>query len=181
MARLSAFTSSEANEPTSLPKRLLGTAVKLSTIIRHGARSPRLGTGLDGKPEDRCLRWISGQGAHEIESFASNRSSWTMTAGRGLPAQAAPPATVQISPRFILHSRRKLRRRTTGPAWREDSSPPPATGGVRPGRRTSTGRPEPRSERGEAPPSAVVCDARGPYRGMWIEQWLPCGTASGYM
>jgi hypothetical protein len=40
MARLSAFTSSEASEPTSLPRRLLGTAVNLSTIIRHGARSP---------------------------------------------------------------------------------------------------------------------------------------------
>ncbi len=40
MARLSAFTSSEASEPTSLPRRFLGTAVNLSTIIRHGARSP---------------------------------------------------------------------------------------------------------------------------------------------
>ena len=40
MARLSAFTSSEASEPTRVPRRLLGTAVNLSTIIRHGARSP---------------------------------------------------------------------------------------------------------------------------------------------
>ena len=36
MARLSAFTSSEASEPTSLPKRLLGTAVNL------GGRADRI-------------------------------------------------------------------------------------------------------------------------------------------
>jgi hypothetical protein len=40
MARLSALTSSEDSEPTNLPRRVLGTAVNLSTIIRHGARSP---------------------------------------------------------------------------------------------------------------------------------------------
>ena len=63
-----------------------------------------------------------------------------------------------------------MRRRTTGPAWREDSSPPPAIDGVRPERRTSSGRPEPKSERDEVPPSAIGCDARGPYRGMWLER-----------
>ena len=47
MARLSAFTCSGPVEPTSLPKRLLGTAVNLSTIIRHGARSPLWSAGLD--------------------------------------------------------------------------------------------------------------------------------------
>ena len=65
MARLSAFTSSEASEPTSLPRRFLGTAVNLSTIIRHGARNPLWALGLDGKPEDRCRRRIGGQGAHD--------------------------------------------------------------------------------------------------------------------
>ena len=40
MARLSARTSSAAREPTSVPRRLLGTAVSLSTINRQGARSP---------------------------------------------------------------------------------------------------------------------------------------------
>jgi len=169
MARLSAFTSSEASEPTSLPRRFLGTAVNLSTIIRHGARSPLWGLGWMGslKIGAGVESVISGQTT--IESFASNRSSWTMTAGRGLPAYAAPPATVQISPRFILHSRQKLRRRTTGPGRREHSSPPPATDGGRPERRTSNARPAPRSERDEARPSAIGCDARGPYRGMRIE------------
>ena len=45
MARLSDLTSSEASEPTSLPRRLLGTAVNLSTIIR--ARTA-LANGSDG-------------------------------------------------------------------------------------------------------------------------------------
>lgn len=46
MARFSILTSSEASDPTSLPRRLLGTAVNLSTMIRPGAQ-PTLGTGLE--------------------------------------------------------------------------------------------------------------------------------------
>src|SRR5258706_8097402 len=65
MARLSAFTSSEANEPTRLPKRLLGTAVNLSTIIRHGARSPLWVLGWTASLKIACLRWIGGQRAHD--------------------------------------------------------------------------------------------------------------------
>jgi hypothetical protein len=80
------------------------------------------------------------------------------------------PATVQISPRFIPHSTRRLHRRTTGHVSREGSSPPPGTDGVRPGRRTSIARREPRSERDEARPSAIEYDAREPYRGMQIER-----------
>ena len=43
------------------------------------------------------------------ESVASNRSSWTMTAGLSFPAYAGPPETVQISPRFNprRHSRHR--------------------------------------------------------------------------
>jgi hypothetical protein len=86
MARLSAFTSSEASEPTSLPRRLLGTAVNLSTIIRHGARSPLPALGwTESLKIGACVGSVV-KGHTTIESFASNRSSWTMTAGRGFPA-----------------------------------------------------------------------------------------------
>lgn len=52
MARLSAFPSSEASEPTSLPRRLLGTAVNLSIIIRQGVRSPLRAPGSTDRAED---------------------------------------------------------------------------------------------------------------------------------
>ena len=70
----------------------------------------------------------------------------------------------QISPRFILYSRQKSRRRIPDPAWYEDSYPPPAPDGVRPERRTSTADLEPRFERDEDRPCATGCAARGPYR-----------------
>ena len=159
MARLSAFTSSEANEPTGLPRRLLGTAVNLSTIIRHGARSPLSALGwMDSLKIGAGVGSVV-KGHTTIESFASNRSSWTMTAGRGLPAWAPPPATVQISPRFIRHSRQKPRRRTTGPAWRGDSSPPPVTDDVPLGRRTG------RNDRGCAYRRGCAASARSPSLG----------------
>src|SRR4029077_9211158 len=50
-----------------------------------------------------------------IESFASNRSSWTMTAGRGLPASAAPPASGHISPRFLFSFQQTTRATTPWP------------------------------------------------------------------
>ena len=64
MARLSALISSEVSDPTSLPSRLLGTAVNLSTFIRHGERRP-LWSPAGWKPEDRCWCRIGGQGAHD--------------------------------------------------------------------------------------------------------------------
>jgi len=83
MARLSAFTSSEASEPTSLPRRLLGTAVNLSTIIRHGARSPLWTPGwTESLKIGACVGSVV-KGHTTIESLTSNRSSWTLTAGRG--------------------------------------------------------------------------------------------------
>ena len=172
MARLSAFTSSEASEPTSLPRRLLGTAVKL--VHHHPAwcTQSTLGTGLDGKPKDRCRRRIGGQGTHDdriirVEPIVLDDDRWSRLARIGRATRDGPDLATPHS-----SFQAKLRRRTPGPAWREDSSPPPATDDVRPGRRTSTARPEPRFERDEAPPSAIGCDARGPYRGMWIERWL---------
>ena len=86
MARLSALTSSAASDPTSPPRRLLGTAVNLSTIIRHGARNPLWTLGWIGSLKIGAGVRSVVKGHTTIESFASNRSSWTMTAGRGLPA-----------------------------------------------------------------------------------------------
>ena len=70
MARFSAFISKEASDPTSLPRRLLSTSVNLSTIIRHGARSPLwalgcteslkigacVGSVVKGAHDDRIVR-----------------------------------------------------------------------------------------------------------------------------
>ena len=86
MARLRAFTSSEASEPTILPRRFLGTAVNLSTIIRHGARNPLWAVDWTDSLKIGASVGSVVKGHTTIESFASNRSSWTMTAGRGLPA-----------------------------------------------------------------------------------------------
>jgi hypothetical protein len=69
MARLSALLSSEVSDPTSLPSRLLGTAVNLSTFIRHGERRPlwvlgwmgslKIGAGSDrwSRGTRRSSRW----------------------------------------------------------------------------------------------------------------------------
>jgi hypothetical protein len=65
MARLSALTSSAASEPTSFPRRLLGTAVTLSTIKPAGHTQSSPVAGLDDEPEDWCRRRIGGQGAHD--------------------------------------------------------------------------------------------------------------------
>ena len=86
MARLSAFTSSEASEPTSLPSRFLGTAVNLSTIIQHGAPNPLRAWGSTESLKIGAGVGSVVKGHTTIESFASKRSSWTMTAGRGFPA-----------------------------------------------------------------------------------------------
>lgn len=95
MARLSAFTSSEASEPTSIPRRRFGTAVNLSTIIRHGVPQPTLGTGLDGKPEDRCWRRIGGQGAHDdrivrVEPIVLDDDGGSRLAGIGRSTRDGP-------------------------------------------------------------------------------------------
>jgi hypothetical protein len=86
MARLSALISSAVSDPMGRPKRLLGIAVSLSTMIRHGARNPLL--ELDWTSSLKIGAGVGSvvKGHTTIESLASNRSSWTMTAGRGLPA-----------------------------------------------------------------------------------------------
>jgi hypothetical protein len=67
-ARLSAFTSSEASEPTSLPRRLLGTAVNLSAIIRHGARSPLWAPGwTESRKIDACVGSVV-KGSHLVRA-----------------------------------------------------------------------------------------------------------------
>src|SRR5258708_10208766 len=165
MPRLSALTSSAASDPSSLPRRLLGTAVTLSTIIRHGTRSPLCVLGWMGtlKIGARVGSVVNGQTT--IESLASNRSSCTMIAGRGLPTLAAPPATVQISPRFIRHPRLRLRRRTLGPVSRGDCWPRPMIDGAQPERRLSIEHLGPRSERAEGPACEAGRGVREPCHG----------------
>jgi hypothetical protein len=75
IARLSPFSSSGFNFPTSIPSRFRGTAVSLSTISLHGARNPvRV---LDGIGSLRVGADVGSvvKGHTTIESFASNRSS----------------------------------------------------------------------------------------------------------
>ena len=95
MARLSAFTSSEASEPTGLPKRLLGTAVNLSTIIRQGARSPLRALGwTESLKIGACVGSVV-KGHTTIESRADLESIWrfarpTCDVGLSLEGAAGP-------------------------------------------------------------------------------------------
>src|SRR5262245_9089324 len=75
IARLSPFSSSEFNVPTSLPSRFRGTAVSLSTINLHGARRPvRVLDGIGSLKVGADVGSVV-KGHTTTESFASNRSS----------------------------------------------------------------------------------------------------------
>lgn len=75
IARLSAFNSSGLNVPTRVPSRRRGTAVTLSTIALHGARSPVL--ALHGTVSRKIGADVGSvvKGHTTTESFASKRSS----------------------------------------------------------------------------------------------------------
>src|SRR4029079_3875683 len=173
MLRFSGRTSAGVSAPTSLPRRRLGTAVSLSTIIHLGARSPFRALGWSGSLKIGAGVGSVVSGHTTIESFASNRSSWTITAGRGLPTYAAPPATVQISPRFIPHPRPRSRPRTPGPPSREHFWPLPPTDDGRGEGRLSIAHRGPRSERDEAPSCGAGYGARGPCHETSSECWRP--------
>ena len=85
MARLTAFMSSAVSDPMSRPRRFLGTAVTLSTMTRQAVRSPLVALGWTESLKIAACVGSVVKGHTTIESFASNRSSWTITAGRGLP------------------------------------------------------------------------------------------------
>ena len=87
----------------------LATVVILSTISRQGARSPLFASGSMSSRNSGASVGSVVKAQSVIEAVASNRSSWRMTAGRGLPTSSLPPATVQTSPRLIGRP---------GPRWR---------------------------------------------------------------
>ena|SRR6516165_3159530 len=75
IARLSPSSSSGFNFPIRVPSRCRGTAVSLSTITLHGARSPvRVFAGIGSLKVGAGVGSVV-KGHTTIESFASNRSS----------------------------------------------------------------------------------------------------------
>jgi hypothetical protein len=88
--RFSALISSDERAPIRWLSRFRGTATSLSTIIRHDARSPLVAFGSTGSLKIGAEVGSVVSGQTMMESVASNRLSWTTTAGRGLPAYAAP-------------------------------------------------------------------------------------------
>ncbi len=181
-APLSAFSSSPLNLPTRCPSRFRGTAVSLSTISRQGDRSPV--RAFDGTGSLKIGADVGSvvRGQTTIESFPSKRSSWTMTAGRGLPTYAAPPATVQISPRLTRHPTRRSRQRMPGRREPEDFWSQRPTGDEPRERMPSNARPRPRLARGAGPASAGGRGGRGPCHERSSEWWWAWASqASGYM
>lgn len=86
------------------------TVVILSTISRHGARSPFPAFGSTSSRNSGASVGSVVNAQTVMEAVASKRSSYRMTTGRGLPAWSLPPATVQISPRLIPRPGRRRRR-----------------------------------------------------------------------
>jgi protein involved in polysaccharide export with SLBB domain len=86
MARLSRSISSSSSRPIRDPSFVFGTVVILSTIRRLGERSPFRSVGSTGS-RNSGASVASVVSAHTVmESVASNRSSCTITTGRGFPA-----------------------------------------------------------------------------------------------
>jgi hypothetical protein len=86
IARLSRTTSSSSRRPMRDPSFALDTVVILSTIKRHDARSPFLSVGSTARRNNGASVGSVVNAQIVIELVASKCSSWTITAGRGLPA-----------------------------------------------------------------------------------------------
>jgi hypothetical protein len=67
---LTARSSCDVSDPTSRPKRFLGTAVTLSTITRHVVRNPLLALGWTGSLKIGAGVGSVVKGHTTIESFA---------------------------------------------------------------------------------------------------------------
>src|SRR6202521_793154 len=108
-ARFSLTTSSSFSLPIRLPSRAFGTVVILSIINRDALERPLRSVGsISIRSKGASVGSVVN--AHSVmELVASNRSSCTITAGRGLPAYGAPPDTVHTSPRFIIRDLLKQR------------------------------------------------------------------------
>ena len=150
-ARFSRIKSSGANWPRRAPSFLLGTVTSLLTMSRHAPRRPLPSLGWTGsrKSGASVVSVVKAQIVTEV--VRSNRSSWKITAGRGLPAYSGPPATVQTSPRFTVPCTRagtpsrRSHRRTPGPPVPERCRRQRATAGVPLPRKPGRSRPAPRA------------------------------------
>jgi hypothetical protein len=78
--------SAASSEPILWPIFDLGTAVILSTIKRHAARSPLPGFGSTGTRNKGASVGSLVNGHTTSEITPSKLSSCTMTTGRGFPA-----------------------------------------------------------------------------------------------
>jgi hypothetical protein len=78
--------SAASSDPILRPIFDLGTAVTLSTIKRHAARSPLPGFGSTGSRNNGASVVSLVNGHTTSESTPSKLSSCTMTTGRGFPA-----------------------------------------------------------------------------------------------
>lgn len=86
MARLSRMTSLSSRLPTRRRTLLRRTVVILSTMRLQFARSPLRSFGVMGGRMSGASVGSLVNAQIVTESVAPNRSSCTMTAGRGLPA-----------------------------------------------------------------------------------------------
>jgi hypothetical protein len=75
-----------SRRPIRDPTFDLGTVVILSTIRRQGARRPFVAFGSISSRNSGASVGSVVKAQSVIEAVASNRSSWRMTAGLGLPA-----------------------------------------------------------------------------------------------
>ena len=99
IARLSCKSSLSESDPMREPSLVFEIVVTLSTIVYDISRSPLRASGSilsRASGESICIV-VNGHTA--TESPEANRSSWTITAGRGLAASSQPPAIIQVSPR----------------------------------------------------------------------------------
>jgi hypothetical protein len=81
-----------------LPSLVRGTVVILSTIRREGASKLFSAAGSIASRNNGASVGSEVKLHTVTDAVASKRSSWTITTGRGLPAQPDPPAAVQTSP-----------------------------------------------------------------------------------
>jgi len=86
MAWLSRATSASSNLPTSDPSFDFGTVVILSTIRRDAARNPFFWLGSIANLNKGASTESVVKAQIVTDAVLSKLSSWTITAGRGLPA-----------------------------------------------------------------------------------------------
>ena len=85
IARLNRTTSSSSRRPMRSPSLSLETVVSLSTMSREGTRMPFHSLGVIGRRNSGASVGSVVKTQIVIEAIPSNRSSWAITAGRGLP------------------------------------------------------------------------------------------------